>query len=255
VSPLANALPEAQDVKATCKGVVEIKNRGTAQELRQQLLAVPTRRFLFTGHADANDPSGAGHTLGFTKPGGGLELVKRADIASVMGRHGATALSGVRLELFFANGCCSEELGRAAIAAGVPTVVCWRTVAFDPAARLFAKTFFEAIARGVDYRRAFEEAVSALRLVTHVNPAATHQPAVPAYQLCAPPSSQGTQAGQAWPAGPTWPPGPMVRFNFRCNNQAPRTCGCPSANFPLPFPCGEPMLIDAGGDYLASGVP
>jgi len=250
VSTLANALPEAQEVKATCQGVVEIKNGGTAQELRQQLLAVPTRRFLFTGHADASDPSGAGHTLGFTKPGGGLELVNRADIASVLGRHGATALSGVRLELAFLNGCCSEELGRAAITAGVPTVVCWRTLAWDPAARLFAKTYFEAIAReGVDYRRAFAEAVSALRLVTHVNPAARHQAAVPAYQLCGPASSQGAHDGPAWTAGP------IVRYNFRCSNPEPRTCGCSRANFPLPFPCGEPLLIDAGGDYLASAVP
>ena len=248
--PLVNALPEAQDVKATCQGVVEIKNGGTAQELRQQLLAVPTRRFLFTGHADASDPSGAGHTLGFTKPGGGLELVNRADIASVMGRHGTTALSGVRLELVFLNGCCSEELGRAAIAAGIPTVVCWRTLAWDPAARLFARTFFQAIARGggVGYRRAFEEAVSALRLVTHVNPAAAHQPAIPAYQLCGPASSQGTHSG------PAWPQGPAVRYKFRCSNLAPRTCDCSRANFPLPFPCGEPMLIDAIGDYPASVV-
>jgi len=265
VSTLANALPEAQDVKATCKGVVEIKNGGTAQELRHQLLAVPTRRLLFTGHADASDPSGAGHTLGFTKPGGGLELVKRADIAGVMGRHGATALSGVRLELVFLNGCCSEELGRAAFAAGVPTVVCWRTVVFDPAARLFAKAFFEAIARdGVDYRRAFEEAVSELRLVTHVNPAGTYKPA---YQLCSPDESesQGTHTGPAWPAGPmvtrsngtvepAWLPGPPVRFNYRCSSYYanPRTCACPRPNSSLPFPCGEPMLIDAGGDYRAS---
>ena len=55
--------------------------------------------------------------------------------------------SGGALDLCFLNGCCSEELGRAARASGVATAVCWGTVALDPAARLFSTTFFETTAR------------------------------------------------------------------------------------------------------------
>ena len=169
----------------------------------------------------------------------------------MLGRHGAEPLgdAGVCLELVFLNGCCSDGLGRAAIAAGVSTVVCWRTQAWDPAARLFATAFFQALRRDVSYRRAYEEAVSALRLVTHDDPTHHLGAAVRAFQLCAPAESVGAHSGPAWAGGP------VVAYQFRCRSPPPRKCGCPLANFPLPFPCGEPLLIDANGEYPAARVP
>lgn len=215
---------------------MEIRHGGTADDLRKQLQAAPTRRFLFSGHADANDPSGSGHTLGFTKPGGGdLELVRSMDVASVLGQHAASGL-----EFCFLNGCDSLELGRAVVAAGVPTVVCWRTKVFDPAARMFAKALFEALALGRTYREAFGSAVHALRFKTHpqpTNPLAQSVgaiPCVPVFQLCG--------------------PGPGVTCSFQCEEAWPCAYGCPRARCRLPIPCGDPILIDSNGELRGSDM-
>ena len=137
-------------------------NGGTAEDLRRRLLERPTRMFVFSGHADAPNPSASGagglqHTLGFTRPGGGLDEVRPEDIASILGASRA-------LELAFLNGCESEPLGEAARRAGVATVVCWRTKAEDSAARHFAQSFFHAVANDCNYREAFGQAVHALRV-------------------------------------------------------------------------------------------
>ena len=246
-SPLPHALPEANEVRDTCSGVVEIRHGGTADELRRQLQAAPTRRFLFSGHADASDPSGSGHTLGFTKPGGGLELVRASDIASVLGHHAATAggfgAAAKPLELCFLNGCESLELGRAAIVPGVPTVVCWRTKAFDPAARTFAKAFSEALATGRTYREAFVTAVHALKVKTHPDPTDPFAAAVPMFQLCGPDESVG-------PLSKRYSGGMVVRYSFLCGEPHPCRYGC--GRCPLPIPCGEPVLIDSSGELRGS---
>ena len=88
------------------------------------------------------------------------------EIAEMLGAH--SPRSGGRLELVFLNGCCSEELGRAVHAAGVPVVVCWSTLAENSAARIFAMTFFKTYMRGKDYRQA-----ASLRVV-HGAPCTVH---------------------------------------------------------------------------------
>jgi len=185
IKPLADALPEAREVArevaATCQGMVEVRNGGTADALRQQLLAVPTRTFLFSGHANATNTSGYGFTLGFTKDGGGLELVDNSVVAGMLGR--ASVVHGGLLELVFLNGCCSEGLGQAVRAAGVATVVCWRTQVEDHAARIFSKAFFEARRAGRGIAHAFEDAKAAVLTVTQPGQSDGLSTDVPVYEI------------------------------------------------------------------------
>jgi hypothetical protein len=103
-----------------------------------------------SGHADAG--LGAQKTLGFTSEDTGeIATVRPDELAEMLGAH--SPRSGGRLELVFLNGCCSEELGRAVHAAGVPVVVCWSTLAENSAARIFAMIFFKTYMRGKDYRQ------------------------------------------------------------------------------------------------------
>jgi len=149
VSPLPHALSEANEVAAKCSGVVEVKIGGTANELCT-LLQRPTRRWLFAGHADAPSPGGdtsLPKTLGFTHPDGRLEVVRPEDLVTIIGL--ATPSHGGCLELVVLNGCCSEPLGRAAHNAGVPSVVCWQTQVWDPAARIFFRWHSSPISRVV----------------------------------------------------------------------------------------------------------
>ena len=94
------------------------------------------------GHADLK--VGNQLTLGLTRAGGGLEGVEPDLIAKVLGSHSPS--SGGCLELVVLNGCESEALGRAIFAAGIPTVVCWKTKVHDHAARIFSRCFFQQIA-------------------------------------------------------------------------------------------------------------
>ena len=167
---LHDALPEARAVAAACaQGEITDQN-ATAQQLRKELCAQSTRRLLFIGHANASDPGGAGHTLGFTAQDGGLETVRAQDIASVLGASGTG--SGGALDLCFLNGCCSEELGRAARDSGVATAVCWGTKALDPAARLFSTKRANSASCAVGVASGFAFGVSAA-----AEPASRKQPA------------------------------------------------------------------------------
>ena len=74
-------------------------------------------------------------------------------------------------------------------AAGVATVVCWRTQVEDSAARVFVEAFFEAVTaqgREHDYRRAYWNAVHAVSLKTHPTVGMPLGNDVPMYKLCAP---------------------------------------------------------------------
>ncbi len=154
---------------------------GDAERLRASLKEARVRRFLFSGHADAKVPSGGGErSLGFTKPGGELETVPPQTLAELLGEHAVG--HGGALELVFLNGCNSDSLGRAVHAAGVPHVVCWQTQCADGAARIFARTFFQASAQGCTYEQAFEEAKRGV-LGTTRRAAASGGPRVPMYEL------------------------------------------------------------------------
>ena len=149
VSPLPEAGSEAVSVLlATSWGheqACSIHWGGTSVQLQEALTARKTRRFLFSGHADATHKdanSVATKTLGFTKPGGDLEIADPAVLAETLGRFKQS------LELVFLNGCESLSLGRHVCDQGIPTVVCWSTKTEDGAARLFASEFFALLARG-----------------------------------------------------------------------------------------------------------
>ena len=103
--------------------------------------------------------------------------------------------AGGPLELVFLNGCHSEALGSAVYEAGVPFVVCWRTLVENSAAQVFAATFFETLSQGHDYGRCFEEARSEVALQVRPGRLADGTPcAVPKYTLTdpeAPPEPYG----------------------------------------------------------------
>ena len=71
--------------------------------------------------------------------------------------------------------------------AGVPYVVCWRTKVHNSAARLLASSFFRSLGAGRSPQQAFDDARSALRLVTRPGRLANGTPSsVPAYELADP---------------------------------------------------------------------
>jgi len=153
-------------VASLCSGTTWVQHGGTADDLRRLLADLRPRRFLFSGHADAPSagPGPLNRALCFTHPKGELEIVRPEEVRAVLAL--AAPAHGGCLELVFLNGCESEALGRAVRAAGVPTVVCWRTQAYDDAARIFAKAFFQALEDGRSAADAFEDAKAAVMFVT-----------------------------------------------------------------------------------------
>ena len=217
ISPLPQALKEAEEIKATCTAWTcqVTSNNATAQELRGQLSEHRPRRFLFSGHGDARYMGG--YTLGFARPdGGALEVVGPKLLSTVLGSQGED--SDGTLDLCFLNGCNTEALGRAAREAGVPTAVCWRTETLDGAAKLFSTVFFKTVSvLGRTYREAFDEAVRAVVLATAVSASGIHMP----------------------------------KFELRGRTPAEKEFG---AKAPYPHAAGVPVLIDAGGTRYSGNV-
>ena len=118
----------------------------------------------FAGHADPK--MNGHHVLVFCKSGG-FEAVDAETLVRLF----------CKAQLVVLNGCKSSELGTALAAAGVPNVVCWETLVYDPASKLFASGFWRAIEssssahgstcalRG-DVRSAFERGKDAILTVT-----------------------------------------------------------------------------------------
>jgi CHAT domain-containing protein len=132
-----------------------------AQSLQQELLARPPRFFLFLGHTnvslDGNTP-----TLAFTDRRRNLVAVKPASLSALLGSF--SPAHGGPLSLVFLNGCESESLGRAVFAAGVPTVICWKTCVENGAAAVFSQAFFSAhMTHGCTTAAAFEQARQSVR--------------------------------------------------------------------------------------------
>jgi len=123
-------------------------------ELRQELCTRPPRAFMFIGHA--NIELEGQRTLAFTDRRRELVAVRPATLASMLGQF--SPARGGPLELVFLNGCESEALGKAVRKAGIPNVVCWRTLVENGAARPFSEAFFTAYAQqGCDAAEAFEQ--------------------------------------------------------------------------------------------------
>jgi len=118
----------------------------------------------FAGHADPK--INGQHVLVFCKSGG-FEAVDAETLVRLF----------CKAQLVVLNGCKSSELGTALSAAGVPNVVCWETLVYDPAGKLFASGFWRAIEssssahgstctlRG-DVRSAFERGKDAIMTAT-----------------------------------------------------------------------------------------
>ena len=207
ISPLPQAGSEAVSVLlATSWGeACSIHWGGTSVQLQDALTARKTCRFLFSGHADGNYEGAtsvvqATKSLGFTKPGGDLEVADPAVLAETLGRFKQT------LELVFLNGCESLSLGRLVCNQGIRTVVCWSTKTEDSAACLFASEFFALVARGgKSAREAFDGAKDKLANETckvRDLSGTTHD--VPKYEVRAP----GTPPAPGYnPLRVPWPTG------------------------------------------------
>lgn len=185
VSPLPEVGSEAVQVMlATSWGeACSTHWGGSAQSLRDALEHRRTRCLLFSGHADAPSPGDASlpaKTLGFTKPGGEMEMHPPERVAELLGAFASS------LEIVFLNGCRSLELGRMLRGHEIKTVVCWSTVCLDKGACLFASAFFTAIARDQSARSAFTLAKEEVRLATRPGLSNGLQGQVTAYEFRAP---------------------------------------------------------------------
>ena len=190
VGPLSGLDDEAAQLSTVSSGAAIVRG-GTADDLRTQLAAWPTRAFYFLGHADVNLNSGM-PTLGFTASDGALAPADNALIAEILGACSKT--HGGHLELVVLNGCKSESLGRAIFAAGVPTVICWSTLLENQAGPVFSLALSKALADGHSASVAFEEAKRAVRLVRRDGTLASgHRGEVPKYELLDPQASHVTR--------------------------------------------------------------
>jgi len=161
ISPIEDTMAEIVEVRNKCQWgaegkAVQLYFGCTFYNLCKALHERPTRRLLFSGHADWDHSFGK--TLGFTLSGGGLEQPPR-DPNEISIELGQYASKGV-LQLVVLNGCDSLALGQKLIQEGVPEVVCWGTKTYDPAARLFAVRFLQEVAGGKAVNEAFQAAAT-----------------------------------------------------------------------------------------------
>lgn len=167
VPALPNVVTECHEINGAMPA--KYMTAASSTELQDVLSKVPTKRFIFCGHADAQLNHGE-PTLAFTSPTGGLEVVQPDTLSQMLG---GIAKRG-HLELVFLNGCCSANLGREVIKAGVPNVVCWETLTQDEAARIFSVEFFRQVQQMItqcknanaDYKAAFDLAKSKVESIT-----------------------------------------------------------------------------------------
>ena len=91
------------------------------------------------------------------------------------------------MRLVFLNACRTEDLGNELRRAGVPFVICWRTLVDDTPARQFGTAFYDACAEGSDEREAFELAKDAILCqLTRASVPVLLEQSVPKYELRGP---------------------------------------------------------------------
>ena len=159
VTALPEVMREAMELRQKMPSS-SYEEAATPDKVQKLLGEVPTKRFLFCGHADAPyDVDGIRmRTLALNSPNGNAPAIVDPVWFSKM--LGAIRRRG-NLELVFINGCESLGLGHAVIQAGVPHVVCWESKTADEAARAFSVGFFEAVQQSMsqcgnpDYDGAF----------------------------------------------------------------------------------------------------
>ena len=158
---LANVDAEATAIQAAFGGAAnaEVARNISISEL-DRLLAGRTTWF-FLGHGDAMLQSEL--VLAFVGVGGEAEVVSVDTLMGIVRPH---VLTG-KLKLIVLNGVRTARLAAALRErASVPYVVCWETVVFDDAARIFGTAFAQAIADGAEPPVAFEKARTAVCAVT-----------------------------------------------------------------------------------------
>jgi hypothetical protein len=111
------------------------------------------KRFLFCGHGDLQYLGQC--TLGFTGPWGVFSVMEPEHIAQLLSKRSLPRPP----ELVHLSGCCTLELGKACVKAGVEVVVCWETKTLDCAAAAFSSVFYREVRSGATYERAFNTAV------------------------------------------------------------------------------------------------
>jgi len=145
VADIAQHLPLDADIRH--------QRGGDPDLLRQYLLHKPTRVFIFAGHGNVPSGNPYSYTLGFTNPVGGLVMPDPQIIVDL--------LKSVK-ELVILDGCKTESLGGHLCDAGVPAVICWRTLVHNQAAPTFMAAIFEFLKLGHDIAAAFGHAKNIL---------------------------------------------------------------------------------------------
>ena len=218
-SPLPHLADEAVDVANVTPS--HIRRGGSAQDLRNELMRHPYEHFLFAGHGDAQLglPTASSGAVG-GPPAARSASPRRAEASrssarstwprSSVATRRASAASSRRS---FSTAARRSRWDRVR-AAGVPYVVCWRTKAENGAARLFATSFFSSLAAGRGHVLSFEDAKSAVLVVTRPGQLANGLPSsVPSYELrdpFPPPMSPRSAAAAAQGCGDGFKPRPMA---------------------------------------------
>ena len=158
--------PSLPDVESEAGAIQEIfGNRaelhGNISVARLEALLHGRKILFFAGHGDAmlqGEPK-----LSFEQ-NGQLDSVSVDELVATVRPH---VIAG-HLELVVLNGCNTERLGAALCErAGVPNVVCWKSLLHDQAGRIFSEEFAKALAlqdwpRFLDTSAAYEAACKAV---------------------------------------------------------------------------------------------
>ena len=227
---LGQVRAEAHEICKFYPSSATYETAASPTRLGELLGGVPTKMFLFCGHADAQ-LSGQ-RTLCFTSASGGPAIIAPETLQDVFKGIAARRV----LELVFLNGCSSRHLGEAVIAAGVPHVVCWDSAVPDQSAKLFSLGFFGAVQEQLhqtgkpDYVAAFNQAKAKVCSITR-------------------PGSNGFDV-------PTW--------EFRAPVLAPKFPGSvdmkdisvsTAGYMPTPYAAGIPVLLPEPGPSTAVQDP
>ena len=133
----------------------------------------------------------------------------------------------------------------------MPTVVCWETRVANGAAGIFSRCFFEAVSRGDDYSRAFEQAKHGVSVVTRAGQDGNGLPCqVPKYEFRDP------DAPRAPPVPAPAPPPAAATTTAATSLASEESCAPPSAASPVastraqPMAAGVPLLLHRPAKWL-----
>ena len=145
MAPLGEVTREAHELRQAMP-LSSFELASSPAQLGKVLGTVPARIVVYSGHGDAQLTQHGPRTLCLTSPSGAPALVQPDTLRNVFG--GIAARRTLRLVVL--NGCDTLALGRAALDAGVPFVLCWESAVPDAVARPFVVAFIKAVQQQVN---------------------------------------------------------------------------------------------------------